>query len=71
MLRHLISLQYLLNKVFVTFFQDWPWWAIFTPLWIWKTIAALGATVGAIVWCRYPHYRLNSFGLQLYLFLLL
>lgn len=39
------------------FFIDWPWWAIFTPLWIWKTIAALGATVGAIVWCRYPHYR--------------
>ncbi|XP_023300063.2 transmembrane protein 185B [Lucilia cuprina] len=39
---------------------DWPWWAIFTPLWIWKTIAALGATVGAIVWCRYPHYRLEG-----------
>lgn len=36
---------------------DWPWYFIFTPLWIWKAIAALGATIGAIVWCRYPHYR--------------
>ncbi|XP_073831709.1 transmembrane protein 185B-like [Musca autumnalis] len=39
---------------------DWPWYFIFTPLWIWKSIAALGATVGAIVWCRYPHYRLEG-----------
>lgn len=38
---------------------DWPYWAIFAPLWIWKGIATLGATIGAIVWCRYPHYRYN------------
>lgn len=38
-------------------YLDWPYWAIFTPLWIWKGIATLGATIGAIVWCRYPHYR--------------
>ncbi|XP_002011912.3 transmembrane protein 185B [Drosophila mojavensis] len=39
---------------------DWPYWAIFTPLWIWKCTAILGAIVGAIVWCRYPHYRLEG-----------
>ncbi|XP_053948419.1 transmembrane protein 185B [Anastrepha obliqua] len=39
---------------------DWPYWAIFTPLWIWKGIAVLGAAVGAVVWCRYPHYRLEG-----------
>ncbi|XP_004523969.1 transmembrane protein 185B [Ceratitis capitata] len=39
---------------------DWPYWAIFMPLWIWKGIAILGAAVGAIVWCRYPHYRLEG-----------
>lgn len=38
-------------------FVDWPYWVIFIPLWIWKSIATLGAIVGAIVWCRYPHYR--------------
>ncbi|XP_016998254.1 transmembrane protein 185B [Drosophila takahashii] len=41
-------------------FIDWPYWAIFTPLWIWKCTAILGAIVGAIVWCRYPHYRLEG-----------
>ncbi|GAB0086955.1 transmembrane protein 185B [Sergentomyia squamirostris] len=41
-------------------FIDWPYWAIFSPLWIWKAIATLGATVGAIVWCRYPHYRVEG-----------
>ncbi|XP_067639881.1 transmembrane protein 185B isoform X1 [Eurosta solidaginis] len=41
-------------------FIDWPYWAIFTPLWIWKSVAVLGAAVGAVVWCRYPHYRLEG-----------
>lgn len=39
---------------------DWPFWAIFAPLWLWKAIATLGACIGAIVWCRYPHYRLEG-----------
>lgn len=39
---------------------DWPFWAIFAPLWIWKGIATLGACIGSIVWCRYPHYRLEG-----------
>lgn len=38
---------------------DWPVWAIFAPLWIWKIIATLGAIVGAVVWCRHPHYRIE------------
>lgn len=41
----------------ITLFTDWPYWVIFIPLWVWKSIATLGAIVGAIVWCRYPHYR--------------
>uniref|UniRef100_A0A1Q3FGU2 Protein with signal anchor n=1 Tax=Culex tarsalis TaxID=7177 RepID=A0A1Q3FGU2_CULTA len=39
---------------------DWPYWVIFIPLWVWKSIATLGAIVGAIVWCRYPHYRVEG-----------
>ncbi|CAD7087450.1 unnamed protein product [Hermetia illucens] len=39
---------------------DWPYWAVFTPLWTWKAIATAGAIVGAFVWCRYPHYRLEG-----------
>ncbi|KAJ6633181.1 Transmembrane protein [Pseudolycoriella hygida] len=39
---------------------DWPYWTIFAPLWIWKALATLGALVGALVWCRYPHYRLEG-----------
>lgn len=39
---------------------DWPVWAIFAPLWIWKFVATLGATVGALVWCRHPHYRIEG-----------
>lgn len=29
------------------------------PIWIWKSIVALGAIVGTYVWCRHPHYRYN------------
>lgn len=35
----------------------WPYWAVFLPIWIWKSIVTLGAVVGTIVWCRHPHYR--------------
>lgn len=33
---------------------------MFAPLWIWKGIVTLGAMVGAFVWCRFPHYRLEG-----------
>ena len=39
---------------------DWAWWAIFAPLFLWKFIACLGALVGAIVWMRNPHFRLEG-----------
>uniref|UniRef100_T1E842 Putative plasma membrane protein n=1 Tax=Anopheles aquasalis TaxID=42839 RepID=T1E842_ANOAQ len=39
---------------------DWPYWVVFVPLWIWKSIATLGAAVGAIVWVRYPLYRVEG-----------
>ncbi|XP_026480386.1 transmembrane protein 185A-like [Ctenocephalides felis] len=39
---------------------DWSYWAIFSPLWIWKGFAISGALVGGYVWWRYPHYRLEG-----------
>ena len=39
---------------------DWSWWAVFTPLWVWKAIAVLGALVGSCVWWRRPQSRLNA-----------
>lgn len=47
----------ILARILKTFLIDWPYWTIFAPLWIWKALATLGALVGALVWCRYPHYR--------------
>jgi len=38
----------------------WPYWAVFVPIWIWKAFVISGAVVGAIVWCRHPHYRLEG-----------
>lgn len=39
---------------------SWSWWTIFTPLWIWKGIAIVGAMVGSYVWWRRPQSRLNT-----------
>lgn len=36
------------------------YWLVFLPLWIWKSIAALGAFVGLLVWIRNPEYRLSN-----------
>lgn len=36
------------------------WWLIFLPLWIWKSIAILGALVGTIIWLRNPDYRVSN-----------
>lgn len=35
----------------------WPYWAVFLPIWIWKSIVILGAISGTFVWCRHPRYR--------------
>lgn len=39
------------NKIILSY------WLVFLPLWIWKSIAFLGAIVGIIVWARNPEYR--------------
>lgn len=39
---------------------DWSWWSVFTPLWVWKGIAILGAIVGSYIWWRRPQNRLNA-----------
>lgn len=39
---------------------DWSWWAVFVPLWLWKGIAIVGASVGSYVWWRRPQSRLNT-----------
>lgn len=41
-------------------YVDWPYWIVFMPLWCWKCVTILGATIGAIVWCRNPIYRLEN-----------
>lgn len=33
------------------------YWLVFLPLWIWKSIAILGAVIGIIVWIKNPDYR--------------
>lgn len=39
---------------------DWSWWAIFFPLWIWKTVVILGAGVGSYIWWKRPLSRVIS-----------
>ena len=36
---------------------QWNYWLVFLPLWIWKTLVVVGATVGSCVWWRNPNYR--------------
>ncbi|XP_061718064.1 transmembrane protein 185B isoform X1 [Cydia pomonella] len=38
----------------------WSYWAVFTPIWVWKFLVVLGATVGTYVWWQYPHFRLEG-----------
>ncbi|XP_053608824.1 transmembrane protein 185B isoform X2 [Plodia interpunctella] len=39
---------------------SWSYWAVFTPIWVWKFLVVLGATVGTYVWWQYPHFRLEG-----------
>ncbi|XP_050668841.1 transmembrane protein 185A [Leptidea sinapis] len=39
---------------------SWSYFAVFTPIWIWKFLVVLGATVGTYVWWKYPHFRLEG-----------
>lgn len=36
---------------------DWSYWAVFSPIWVWKALVVLGALVGNIVWWKNPQYR--------------
>ncbi|XP_044763860.1 transmembrane protein 185B [Coccinella septempunctata] len=39
---------------------SWSYWCVFTPIWVWKGLVILGASVGSYVWWRYPHFRLEG-----------
>ena len=36
---------------------QWSYWIVFLPLWIWKALVVVGATVGSCVWWQNPNYR--------------
>lgn len=38
----------------------WSYWCVFAPIWVWKSLVILGATVGSYIWWRYPHFRLEG-----------
>lgn len=41
-------------------FIEWSYWTIFSPIWFWKGMVILGATIGSYVWWRHPHSRLEG-----------
>ncbi|XP_053485295.1 transmembrane protein 185A-like isoform X2 [Ictalurus furcatus] len=36
---------------------QWSYWAVFTPIWLWKLMVVIGASVGTGVWATNPRYR--------------
>ena len=36
---------------------NWSFWAVFTPIWIWKVLVVAGASTGIYVWVKHPEYR--------------
>lgn len=36
---------------------QWSYWAVFTPIWLWKLLVIIGAAVGTGVWAHNPQYR--------------
>lgn len=36
---------------------QWSYWAVFAPIWLWKLMVIVGASVGTGVWARNPQYR--------------
>ena len=36
---------------------QWSYWAVFTPIWLWKLLVIFGASVGTGVWAHNPQYR--------------
>ncbi|EDO35343.1 predicted protein [Nematostella vectensis] len=35
----------------------WSYWAVFTPVWIWKMMVISGAMTGICFWIKHPEYR--------------
>ncbi|EDV24619.1 uncharacterized protein TRIADDRAFT_25655, partial [Trichoplax adhaerens] len=35
---------------------EWSYWVVFFPLWLWKTLAIVGAMTGIAVWCKQPNH---------------
>lgn len=38
-------------------FIQWSYWAVFAPIWLWKLMVIIGASVGTGVWAHNPQYR--------------
>ncbi|KXJ25882.1 transmembrane protein 185B [Exaiptasia diaphana] len=36
---------------------EWSYWAVFTPVWIWKLFVFCGAFTGIYLWIKRPEYR--------------
>lgn len=41
-------------------FIEWSYWTVFIPIWFWKSMVILGATIGSYIWWRHPHARLEG-----------
>lgn len=39
---------------------EWSYWAVFTPIWLWKLMVIIGASVGTGVWAHNPQYRVEG-----------
>ncbi|XP_076027738.1 transmembrane protein 185-like [Genypterus blacodes] len=35
---------------------QWSYWAVFAPIWLWKLLVIIGASVGTGVWAHNPQY---------------
>nr|XP_057924609.1 transmembrane protein 185-like isoform X2 [Doryrhamphus excisus] len=59
--KFLIYLCLLLFSVLLSLRLDgvihWSYWAVFTPIWLWKVLVIIGASVGTGVWAHNPQYR--------------
>ena len=42
---------------------QWSYWAVFSPIWLWKLMVIIGAAVGTGVWAHNPQYRIVTPGL--------
>ncbi|XP_074650323.1 transmembrane protein 185A-like [Tubulanus polymorphus] len=36
---------------------QWSYWVVFIPIWLWKLLVIVGASIGTYVWWKNPQYR--------------